>query len=261
MATSSQPSLFPLRNRTAIVTGGSRGIGRAISLHLASLGADLVINYSSNSTAANLLLSQLNSPTSPSRAVAFQADVSDPAAVKSLFDFAESAFSRAPHILVTCAGVVVPNTPTLADTTVEEWDKVFNINARGTFLCCREAARRMTRGGGGRIVNFSSSMNAKPLPGFGASSAAKAAVEAMTRFLAKEVKGSGIAVNCVAPGPVVTEIFGALKDEGPLKRAVAECPMGRLGEAKDVAAVVGFLVRDEAEWVNGQVIRVNGGYA
>lgn len=148
MASNSNNSHLPLKNRTAIVTGGSRGIGRAIALHLASLGANLVIAYASNSTAASLVVSSISSSSSSgSSAVAVQANVSDPDAVKSMFDAAESAFGGPAHILVNCAGVVVPKTPMLSQTSVEEWDLVFNVNARGTFLCCREAANRLAHGG------------------------------------------------------------------------------------------------------------------
>ena len=117
----------------------------------------------------------------------------------------------------------------------------------------------MKRGGGGRIILLSSSLVAKLKPCFGSYTASKAAVETMTKILAKELKGSGITANCVAPGPVATELFFLGRSEESIKQAMEECPMGRLGETKDVAPLVGFLATDASEWVNGQVIRCNGG--
>ncbi|XP_042404472.1 NADPH-dependent aldehyde reductase-like protein, chloroplastic [Zingiber officinale] len=253
---------LPLSGRVAIVTGASRGIGRAIAAHLASLGASLVLCYSSNSVAADQLASQLNSSSDqPPRAVSVRADVSDAEAVKSLFDAAESAFGgRAAHIFIACAGVLDDKYPTLSATTDEDWDRTFAVNTRGAFLCCREAANRLVRGGGGRIVCITSSTVASLRPGYGAYVASKAAVEAMVKVLAKELKGTGITANCVAPGPVATEMFFAGKSEELVKRIVEECPLGRLGEVEDIAPVVGFLCTDSGEWVNGQVVRANGGY-
>lgn len=262
MAAASQAQ--PLDGRIAIVTGASRGIGRAIALHLATLGARLVIGYSSNSTQADLVVSEINNSNSNSNspaAVAVQVDVSDPSAVRSLFDRAESTFGEdnsKVHILVNSAGVVDATYPALANTSVEEWDRTFNINARGAFLCSREAANRLARGG--RIVNITSSTVASLRTGYGAYVASKAAVEAMTRIMAKELSGSGITANCVAPGPIATDMFYDGKDEEMVRKVVEECPLGRLGEAGDVAPVVGFLVTEAGGWVNGQVVRVNGGY-
>ncbi|WOL15285.1 short-chain type dehydrogenase/reductase-like [Canna indica] len=261
-ATNTEPVL-PLAGRVAIVTGASRGIGRAIALHLASLGASVVLCYASNSAQADLLASEINSSYSSSpRAVAVRADVSDPADVKSLFDRAESAFAgaAAPHILVACAGVLDPKYPSIANTAVEDWDAAFSVNARGAFLCCREAAQRLARGGGGRIVTVSSSLVGVLQPGYGAYTASKAAVEAMTRVLAKELRGTGVTANCVAPGPTATDLFFAGKSEEDLRRMAQANPMGRLGKPEDVAALVGFLCTDAGGWVNGQVVRVNGGF-
>ncbi|KAA8516256.1 hypothetical protein F0562_016549 [Nyssa sinensis] len=256
-----QQSPLPLHDRVAIVTGASRGIGRAIALHLASLGAKLVINYTSNSAQAQLVASQINSDDSlPPRAIIVQADVSDPAQVKSLFDAAESAFNSQPHILVNSAGVLDAKYPTIPNTSIEDFDRTFSVNTRGSFLCCKEAANRLRRGGGGRIICLTTSLVAALRPGFGAYVASKAAVEAMIKILAKELKGSGITANCVAPGPIATEMFFTGKTEEQVKKSVDECPLSRLGETKDVAPVVGFLASDAGEWVNGQVIRVNGGY-
>uniref|UniRef100_A0A5B7BVU7 Putative short-chain type dehydrogenase/reductase isoform X2 n=1 Tax=Davidia involucrata TaxID=16924 RepID=A0A5B7BVU7_DAVIN len=261
-ARATQSPALPLQDRVAIITGASRGIGRAIALHLASLGAKLVINYTSNSAQANLVASQINSDSvdSPPRAIIVQADVSDPAQVKSLFDAAESAFNSQPHILVNSAGVLDPKYPTVYNTTIEDFDQTFGVNTRGAFLCCKEAANRLRRGGGGRIICLTTSLVGSLRPGYGAYTASKAAVEAMIKILAKELKGTGITANCVAPGPIATEMFFAGKTEEQVKKVVEDSPLGRLGETKDVAPVVGFLASDAGEWVNGQVIRVNGGY-
>ncbi|GAB4851447.1 hypothetical protein Ancab_030849 [Ancistrocladus abbreviatus] len=255
---------LPLQDRVAIVTGASRGIGRAICLHLASLGAKLVINYATNSAKAQEVVLEINSawassPSSP-RAVAVQADVSDPAQVKALFDASEEAFQAQAHILVTSAGIIDPKYPSIANTTNGDFDKILDVNAKGTFLCCREAANRLRRGGGGRIITLSSSLAVVFRPGFAAYTASKAAVEAITKILAKELKGTKITVNSVAPGPIATELFFSGKTEDMIQRIIDESPMHRLGETKDVAPLVGFLASDDGEWVNGQIVRVNGGY-
>ncbi|XP_052174662.1 NADPH-dependent aldehyde reductase-like protein, chloroplastic [Diospyros lotus] len=257
-----QPSnSLPLDGQVAIVTGGSRGIGRAITLHLRALGARVVINYSSSSNHADLLASELNSAAGSSGSVAIpvRADVSEPDQVKALFERAEEEFGCQPHILVNCAGVLDPKYPALANTTVEDWDRTFAVNTRGAFLCSREAANRLRRGGGGRIITISSSLVGSLLPGYAAYAASKAAAETMTKIVAKELKGTGITANCVAPGPVASELFFAGKTEEMVQRFVDACPLGRLGQAGDVSQVVGFLAGDAGEWINGQVIRVNGG--
>ncbi|GLT64561.1 hypothetical protein SLA2020_370470 [Shorea laevis] len=258
----SSSSSLPLNGRVAIVTGASRGIGRAIATHLHSLGARVVVNYASRSSTADQLVSELNASAPPSHptAVAIKADVSDPDQVKQLFDKAEQEFSSKIHILVNCAGVMDAKYPTLANTTAEDWDWTFNINTRGTFLCCREAANRLTREGGGRIISTSSSVVGALLPGYAAYAASKAAVETMIKILAKELKGTQITANVVAPGPVATEMFFAGKTEETVKRIADATPLGRLGEPNDISGIVGFLATDAGEWINGQVIRVNGGF-
>ncbi|CAN6464944.1 unnamed protein product [Victoria cruziana] len=260
------PQCLTLQDRVVIVTGGSRGIGRGIALHLAQLGARVVVAYASSAAAAEEVVSAINcSPPSPAllqpRAIAVRANVSDAADVKALFDAAEAFAGGAPaYVLVNSAGVLDSTFPPISATSEEEWERIFETNAKGTFLCCREAANRLRRGGGGRIINVSSSLVASLRPGYGAYVASKAAVEAMTKILAKELKGSGISANCVAPGPVATEMFFAGKTPELMERLASENPMGRIGTPEDVAAVVGFLAGDSGLWVNGQVIRVNGGY-
>ncbi|KAL6502775.1 hypothetical protein OROHE_024202 [Orobanche hederae] len=251
-----------LRDRVAIVTGASRGIGRAIALHLASLGAKVLINYTSNSAQADSVAAQINTDVSSHpRAATFQADISDPAQVKSLFDAAESTFGSQIHILVNSAGVIDSKYPTLATTITEDFDRIFGINTRGAFLCCREAANRIKRGGGGRIVCLTTSVVASLKPQMAAYAGSKAAVETMVKILAKELKGTGITANCVAPGPVATDMFYGREGRAAAEeKAVADCPLGRMGNVDDVAPVVGFLASDAGEWVNGQIIRVNGGY-
>ncbi|XP_019162099.1 PREDICTED: short-chain type dehydrogenase/reductase-like [Ipomoea nil] len=249
---------FPLQDRVAIVTGSSRGIGRAIALHLASLGAKVVVNYTSNSAQADTVVSQINSNSL--QAIAVKADVSDPAQVKSLFDAAESAFNSPVHILVNSAGVADPKYPRIVDTPVEDFDRIFNINTRGAFVCCKEAASRITRGGGGRIICLSTSTVGALLPGYATYTASKAAVEVMVKILAKELKGTKITANIVAPGPVATELFFEGKTEEMIKRLMDLTPLGRLGQTDDITPVVALLAGDSGEWINGQVIRVNGGF-
>lgn len=251
----------PLQDRVAIVTGSSRGIGREIAIHLASLGALVVVNYTSSSSQADSVVAQINSAAdSPPRAVAVKADISNPDDVKSLFDSAERAFDSEVQILVNSAGILDGTYPTVANTDVETFDKIFAVNTRGAFLCCREATNRVKRGGGGRIVLLTTSLVKALRAGYATYTASKAAVEAMVKIVAKELKGTGITANCVAPGPIATEMFYEGKSEELVEKIKNDIPLGRLGEPNDVANLVGFLVSDGGEWVNGQVIRVNGGF-
>jgi len=137
---------------------------------------------------------------------------------------------------------------------------LFRVNTRGSFLCCKEAAKRLKRGGGGRIILLTSSLTEALIPGQGAYTASKAAVEAMVKILAKELKGLGITANCVSPGPVATEMFFDGKSEETVMNIIERSPFGRLGETKDIASVVGFLASDGGEWINGQVIVANGAF-
>ncbi|ERM93542.1 hypothetical protein AMTRI_Chr03g55730 [Amborella trichopoda] len=260
--------LHPLAGRVAIVTGGSGGIGAAVAQHLATLGAQVAITYSSSPGKADALVQSINSDSETSssppttaqpRATAIKCDITDPVQVQSLFDQASQILGPDIHILVNSAGILDPNYPTIATTPLEDWDRTFSTNTRGAFLCAREAARRLVKGGGGRIIMFTSSAIGVLRVGFGAYAASKSAVETMTKTLAKELRGTRITANCVAPGPVATEMFFAGKNEDLVKKITMENPLERLGEIGDVAPVIGFLASDEGEWINGQVIRVNGG--
>ncbi|KAI9077658.1 hypothetical protein K1719_040345 [Acacia pycnantha] len=160
---------------------------------------------------------------------------------------------------MNCAGVLDPKTPKIANTPLEDWDRTFNINTRCAFLCTREAANRLVRGGGGRIILITSSLVGNYSPGYGAYTASKAAVETMAKIVAKELKGTKITANCVAPGPTATELFFEGKTEETIKRLAHACLLERLGEPNDVSPLVGFLASDAGEWINGQVVRANGG--
>lgn len=249
-----------LHGRVAIVTGGAGGIGSAVSKHLASLGARVAVAYIGDPAPAQELVSGINADHAGEQcAIAVEANVSDAAQVVALFDAAAAAFGGELHILVTLAAVLDFSYPPLAETSEATYDAMFGNNTRGTFLCCREAARRLVRDGRGRIVTFSSSGVGSLRPGYSVYAASKAAVEVMTKILARELRGTGITVNVVAPGSTGTPMFYNGKTAEEAERYIAEAPLGRLGMPEDIAPLVGFLASDAGHWVNAQVLRCNGG--
>lgn len=261
-ASASVTAQMMLHGRVAIVTGGAGGIGSAVSRHLASLGARVAVAYVGDPAPARELVAGINAAHGGGhdpRAVAVEADVSDAAQVRALFDVAAAAFGGELHVLVTAAAVMDTSYPPLAETSEESYDAAFGTNARGTFLCLREAARRLARDGRGRIVTFSSSGVGSLRPGYAAYAASKAAVETMTRILARELRGTGITANAVAPGSTATPMFYGGKTAEEAERYIAEAPLGRLGMPEDIAPLVGFLASDAGGWVNAQVLRCNGG--
>ncbi|MGO3177599.1 SDR family oxidoreductase [Psychrobacter sp.] len=243
-----------LNNKVAIVTGSSKGIGAQIAMLLAESGAKTVINYASDDAAANDIVSQIKA--AGGEAIAIQADVSDTQQVAMLFDTTISEFGK-PDILVNSAGMMI-NKP-IAETTDEDFDRTFAVNAKGTFNTLREAAAKLNDGG--RIVNLSSTTTRMMLPTYGTYCATKGAVEQLTRVFAKEIGERGITVNAVSPGPTDTELFNQGKSDETIEKLANMSAFNRIGEPVDIARVVAFLVSEEAAWVTGQNIGANGGVA
>ncbi|MFT3684595.1 MAG: SDR family oxidoreductase [Phycisphaerales bacterium] len=238
--------------RSIIVTGSSRGIGRAIAARLGKDGHNVTVNYAGNQAAALETVAEVEK--AGGRAIAVGADVSKPDDVQRLFDETQKAFGTLDG-LVNNAGIMI--TKPIAETDLATFDKTFATNVRGVFLAMQQAAKRL--GPGGRIINFSTSSTPLNLPGYATYCASKAAVEVYTRILAKELRGRNITVNAVAPGPVGTELFFEGKSQETIDRLAKLNPFERLGEPKDIAGIVAFLLTPEAEWINGQIIRANGG--
>ncbi|MBQ9352499.1 MULTISPECIES: SDR family oxidoreductase [unclassified Phyllobacterium] len=242
------------KKKIAIVTGASRGIGAAIARRLASDDFIVVINYSGDAAPAEELARRIEA--SGGRALTAKADVSDAQAVARMFDAAEAAFGGV-DVLVNNAGIL--KTLPLAETSDAEFDRHFAINVKGTFNTLREAARRLNDGG--RIVNFSSTTLALNMPGYAVYNGTKAAVEAFTRVFAKELRGRSITVNAVAPGPVATDLFLNGKSDELVAQFAKMPPLERLGQPDDIASIVAFLAGPDAGWINGQILRANGGVA
>ncbi|KLN53857.1 SDR family oxidoreductase [Variovorax paradoxus] len=240
--------------RVAIVTGASRGIGAAVAQRLARDGFAVAINYASGSAQAEALAAELTA--AGGKAIAVKADVANAEEVRAMFDTVEAQLGKV-EVLVNNAGVL--KTVPLADHSDALYGQAFDINVRGTFNTLREAATRLNEGG--RIVNFSSTTLALNLPGYAIYNATKAAVEAFTHVFAKELRGRNITVNAVAPGPIATSLLLDGKTDEQVQAFAKMPPLQRLGQPEDIASVVAFLAGPDAGWVNGQVLRANGGLA
>ncbi len=239
-------------SRIALVTGASRGIGATVAARLARDGFTVVVNHAGDPAPAEAVVRGIEA--AGGRAMTARADVSDPQAVGRLFDVAEAAFGGI-DVLVNNAGIMLLGP--IADSDDAMFDRQVAVNLKGTFNTLREASRRLRDGG--RIVNLSTSVVGLKLDSYGVYAATKAAVEALTGILAKELGGRSIRVNAVAPGPVATDLFLRGKSSELIKRMAGMNPLQRLGTPDDVAAAVAFLVGPDGGWINGQTLRANGG--
>jgi 3-oxoacyl-[acyl-carrier protein] reductase len=244
----------PSHHRVAIVTGGSRGIGRAVVSRLARDGFDVVVNYAGNRDEAQAAADEVTA--AGRRALVVQADVADEHAVAAMFDEAETELGGV-DVVVHAAGRL--SLAPLAELDLADFDALLRTNVRGTFVIAQQAVRRLRAGGS--LVTFSSSVVGLQPPTYGAYTASKGAVEALTMIAAKEVRGRDITVNAVAPGPTATALFLDGKDQAEIDRLAGAPPLERLGRPEDIADVVSFLAGPDGHWVNGQVLRANGGIA
>lgn len=241
-------------SRVAIVTGASRGIGRAIALRLAADGFTVVVNYAGNAAQADATVSEIRNRGGV--ATALQGDVGDADDVARLFATTQQTHGRI-DVVVNSAGVM-PMVP-IATSSLAEFDRVIATNLRGSFLVLANAAQHL--GEGGRIIALSTSVIARSFPSYGPYIASKAGVEGLVHVLANELRGRGITVNAIAPGPVGTELFLNGKSDEQIAQIAQLAPLQRLGTPDDIASAVAFLAGPDGGWVNSQVLRVNGGFA
>ena len=241
-------------NKTAIVTGASRGIGKSIAKRLATDGFSVVVNYAGNVKEAEAAVNEIKSAGGD--AVAISGDISQALDVAALFE--KSAQALGPiQVVVNNAGIM-PLSP-IAKGDVQTFDKVIAVNLRGAFLVLAQAAQHVVEGG--RIIALSSSVLARSFPTYGPYIASKAGVEGLVHVLANELRGRNVTVNAVAPGPIPTDLFLKGKTEAQIEEFRKLPPLERLGRAEDIASVVSFLAGPDGGWVNNQVLRTNGGFA
>ncbi|MGU3492558.1 SDR family oxidoreductase [Xanthobacteraceae bacterium A53D] len=241
-------------SRVALVTGASRGIGRAIALRLAKDGFAVAVGYAGRKDKADEVVSEITA--GGGKAVAVQADVAKSAEVERMFDETQAALGPV-NAVVNSAGMLkmIP----LKDFSDADFAAIMGANLTGAFNVMRAAANRVPDGG--RIVNISTTVVATAMPGYGPYAASKAAVDLMTRVMANEMRGRNITVNAVAPGATATDLFYEGKRQEFIDRLAKVSPLERIAEPDDIAPVVAFLCSPEGGWVNGQIVRANGGVA
>lgn len=237
-----------LLGKTALITGGSRGIGRAIALGLAANGAAVVVSYLKNREQAQEVVREISNAGGNAEAV--QADLSRPSQVASLFDQAEKAIGALDIVVANAADIIVKP---LAECTEEDYDRIFDLNTRGVFFTLKEAARRLNNGG--RIIVSSTGGTRMFFPGQSLYLGSKGAVEQFVRSLSQELGGRGITVNVISPGPTETDMM----QDRYRDQAAGMSPFNRIGDPKDVAEVAVFLASEAARWVTGQNIGAGGG--
>ncbi|RLI07682.1 3-oxoacyl-[acyl-carrier-protein] reductase [Candidatus Bathyarchaeota archaeon] len=240
-------------NKVALVTGSSRGIGRAIAIELAKSGIDIVVNNSKNPQEGLEVVEEIKKIGQ--HAMYIQADVSNPDQVEDMIERIIKEFSRI-DILINNAGIVMDKK--LENMDIDRWNKVISVNLTGTFNCTKAVIKYMKKQGGGKIVNISSVVG--EIGNFGQSNyaASKGGVISFTKTVAKEYAKEGIIVNAVAPGFIKTKMVEGIP-EGIMQKILEQIPLGRLGEPEEVAKLVCFLVSDDVNYITGQVININGG--
>lgn len=240
--------------RVALVTGGSGGIGTAVSRRLAEAGTTVVVHYAGRAEQAEKVTAQI--AAAGGTALALPGDVADPDQMTELFDTVEQRFGGL-DVVVNTAGIML--LAPLAEMSLEDFDRMHRVNVRGTFVVSQLAARRLRSGGA--LINFSTSVTRLQQPGYAAYAATKGAVEAMTLILARELRGRDVTVNALAPGPTATPLFLDGKSEQLVEQIAKATPLERLGAPEDIAESVAFLAGPGGRWVNGQVLYANGGIA
>ncbi len=245
-----------LQNKVAVITGASMGIGSAIALAFAKEGAAVAVDYRSHPDEAKELVEQVEG--SGGRAISVHADVSSPEDVKNLIQKAVAEFGRL-DVMVNNAGAITVSP--LVEITTAEWDRVFNVNMRGTFFVTRRALPAMVAANVGRVVNVSSISAQRGGGTFSKTpySASKAAVIGFTRAVAREMGPHHITVNCVAPGPIDTDIMGGTLTDERKAALSADIPLGRVGTVQEVAALLTFLMSEDAGWITAATYDINGG--
>lgn len=243
----------PKPRRVALVTGGSGGIGRAVVERLAREDISLAVHYSGNKPKADKLVAEI--VERGGKAISVGGDVADENAMRAAFDTTEAAFGGI-DVVVNTAGIMILSP--IATLNLDDLDRMHRTNIRGTFVVSQQAALRVTAGGA--IINFSTTVTRTQFPTYGPYIASKAAIEAMTMVLARELRGRDITVNAVAPGPTATPLFLDGKDEQAVADLAKATPLERLGQPEDIAETVAYLA-GPARWINGQILFANGGLA